>query len=128
MTRLGVLGLIAVAALFLAACSEDGSGVSDAVDNAGDAVGDAVEGATDSGDGGDSGGGDNGDSGSSGGDSGGESEKLPGWAIALLVAVAVLAVVGVIVGFQNRGARKTGEATQQAYDQGRHDAGSSGQS
>jgi len=120
------LVLVAISMLFLAACSDDDSPVADAAADS-DATGDAAQDAGQdvgggSGEGGDDGGGDTtiniGDGDSS---DQADSEKLPGWAIALLVAVAVLAVVGVVLGYQNRSAQKTQQASEEAYRQGRQD-------
>lgn len=104
-------------ALMLASCSDDDSAGSDAVAESGvaddlrSAAGDAladVEAPT----------GDNGDTIINvGGQEPAEaetSEKLPGWAWALIAVVAVISVVGLIVGLQNRNARKNEEATQRA--------------
>ncbi len=102
---------VAVAAVFFAACSSDTKAtVSDAAAEV--SGGDEQEGVEGAGE----------DAGESEGSEGTESsEKLPGWAWALLVVVAVVAVVGLILGFQNRGARRTEEAAEEGYRRGQQD-------
>jgi hypothetical protein len=122
-----ILGLLVVAALFVASCSSDSdTAISDAVADGGS--GNSASGGGDDG-GGEDGGGDTtiniGGTEDSSGQS--ESEKLPGWAIALLVGVAILAIVGVALGFQNHGAQKTKQASEEGYRQGREDAANTGE-
>lgn len=93
--------------LFTACSSDTKAALSDAAAEVGS--GDGQEGAESAGE----------DAGESEGTE--SSEKLPGWAWALLVVVAVVAVVGLILGFQNRGARRTEEAAEEGYRRGQQD-------
>lgn len=128
-----ILGLLVVAALFLASCSSDSdTAISDAVADGGASGGEGQSqdgaGDSDSGGGGDGGGDTTINIGGTEDSTGqGESEKLPGWAIALLVGVAILAIVGVALGFQNHGAQKTQQASEEGYRQGREDAANTGE-
>lgn len=123
MIRLRLLGLAVFGLLLFAACSSD-AGDGDVAEG----VQESVQGATD--DGGD-GGGDDGGGGDTtinidgSGDSS-ESEKLPDWAIVLLIVIAILAVVGVVLGHQNRSTQETQAAANEGYRQGRQDADASG--
>lgn len=132
MIRLRIVGLALAGILFLALASCS----SDAAENSGLSADNLQASAQEATGGGDDGGGDSGGD-DSGGDGGGdttiniggdgdsESEKLPDWAVVLLVIVAVLAVIGVVVGHQNRSARRTSDAAEEGYRRGRQDAGSS---
>jgi ElaB/YqjD/DUF883 family membrane-anchored ribosome-binding protein len=82
------------------ALDEAAEGASDAVDSAGQAVSDAADAVTDAAD-------------AVTAESDDSSDSVPGWVWALIAAIGVLAIVGVVLGFQNRGKSKQADANQQ---------------